>query len=85
MKNIEEIKKESEVIDMFLSMVSEDENAPLDFKIMQKDREASRLFHEVMTSKEFTNLSDESEEKKALYGFLQQEVLFLKDLKNKLN
>ena len=85
MKNIQQIKRESEVIDKILSIIAEGEDVPLDFKIMKENRNADKLFKEIMTNKKFLNLSNESEEKRALYNFLKQEVSFLEDLKEKMN
>lgn len=84
MKSIEEMKETSKIINNFLKIISEDENTPLDFKIMNEKNKVDELYREVMINKKFINLSNENKAKKALYNFLKQEVEFLEDLKEEI-
>ena len=61
---MEENKKKLEVIDMFLEMISEDEGAPLDMKILNERRKIDKVFHEILFNENFIRMSDKAEEKR---------------------
>lgn len=85
MEEIEKIKKQANAINVFLEMISEDERAPLEMKILNEDRKSRQIFQEIMMNKNFLKLSDDSEEKQTLYSFLKQTVQILTDIKNKID
>ena len=61
---MEENKKKLEVIDMFLEMISEDEGAPLDMKILNERRKIDKVFHEILFNENFRRVSDKAVEKR---------------------
>ena len=85
MEELKEMEKRSNAMDIFLEMIAESENAPIDFKILNEDKKSRKILSEIMTNRKFIQLSDESDEKKALYAFMKQITQFLSDLKARID
>ena len=83
--DIDEIIKKSKAMDTMLSMITEFEGCPLEFKIIAEDKKAREIYTELMTNNDFIRLSDDDSLKRSVYNFMVQATKFFTEVRDELN
>lgn len=77
-----EFEEKSSAVDFLLDMLGGTEEGPIDFKLMNAQRDLNKSMHELMGKSDFLKMDNEP--KKAILNILQQAIEVINDTSKSL-
>lgn len=83
--DIEKMEERKDFFDKLINFLGEDENAPMEFRIMKAHRDLGNAFSAIMTNKAFLKMNDDNELKQTVLKFFEEGTNLLKEISSKIN